>query len=449
MVEPSPGALRRQTCLIPTCATCKVSLSLALPPGTSLSLSIPRRDQKALSYFYHFAAVDLSGYLPGRYWDKLVLQISDAEPVVQQTVVAVGNAHLDHCEKGIASSNTLSSHQKALYKLRKYVEYSPRTSHEIVIVCCILLFAFARMIQDQRAADVHLESAISILRNARGRAGNEPTRHRSARQGALHSLSVWLMQLDIEATMQDVRRRPQLNLDNDVVGGTFTEGNWTFPLRLSSPHEAMEPWMAVAHDLWRFITQNARYRYLPIQDVPTQVVTVRTSLQHRLRDWRRMTRDYVRHSSVIAGLELGHLSRSTHRTREIVDVINALIIEAHYFASKRFLAESLQDPPGFKPFDWKPEKLLKVAQRVVSLRKVYHDWTNVQPNATFSTHAGIVEALLLLVHRTSLPCIRSQAQSLVQQLIEAQGGLTGIAAFHAGYGAPPRDLVLIFEKPGH
>lgn len=413
------------------------------------SVSISSRDQKALSYFRHFAAVDLSGYLPGRFWDQLVLQVSSCEPVVQQTLVAVSNAHSDHCARSAVSSNTLSSHQKAIRKLHQYIDSTTRPSYEIVLICCILMFAFARMTADQGAASVHFRSAMSILRNARRNVGDVSGRQSTTGSDALHTICVMLIQLDIESMMQDANEAPQLDLTQDIVGGTFTERNWNLALKDSSPHEAMEPWMAVAHDMWRFIVNYAEYRHLPLDHVPAHVVAARRSIQFRIRDWRRATRDYIRDSPIIVDLDLGNISRFTHTTREIVDVINALIIEAHYFASKRFIAESLQDPQNHKPFDWKPEKLLKTAQRVLALRKVYHARINVQPSATFSTHVGIVEALLLLSHRTSFPHIRAQVQTLVQQLFEAQGGLTGLEAFYAGYGAPPLDFVLIYEKPGH
>lgn len=410
---------------------------------------VPNGDHRALSYFYHFAAVDLSGYLPGRFWDQLVLQVSYSEPVVQQSLIAVGNAHYDLCADRAASPSALSSHQRALHKLRQYIDRVRQPSHEVVIICCILLFAFARMAGDREAASVHLRSAMSILRNARRSVGHGAAGRFSPGHDSLHTISVMLIQLDIEAIMQDLDQGPLLDLDHDIVGGTLTADKWALAEKYASPHEAMEPWMAVAHDLWRFITEHAQYRHVSIEDVPAHVVATRCSIQHRIRDWRWATRDYIRCSPLIFDLEHGNLSRANYTTREVVDAINALIIEAHHFSSKRFIAESLRDPQDYKPFDRKPEKLLRTAQRVVALRKIYHTWTDLQPSATFSTHVGLVEALLLLIHRTSFPDIRSQAQSLVQQLIETQGGLTGLGAFYAGYGAPPNDFILVYEKPGH
>ena len=105
-------------------------------------------DHKALSYFYIFAAVDLSGYLPGRFWDRLALQISDTEPLVQQALVALSLAHLDYCTTDSASATSLAAQQSATVKLRQYMRDEADPSREVVSLCFMLFFAFSRITQD-------------------------------------------------------------------------------------------------------------------------------------------------------------------------------------------------------------------------------------------------------------------------------------------------------------
>jgi hypothetical protein len=39
-------------------------------------------DRKAMHYFCNFAALDLSGYLPGHFWDQYVLQHCQTDAIV-------------------------------------------------------------------------------------------------------------------------------------------------------------------------------------------------------------------------------------------------------------------------------------------------------------------------------------------------------------------------------
>lgn len=407
-------------------------------------------DRKAMHYFFNFAALDLSGYLPGRFWDGLVLQGSQSEPMVRQAVLAVSSAHLEHCSNGVTSAASLASYQASVNKLRVYMSRTPNPLPELVLLCCILLFTFDRLREDYAAATIHLNSAMAILSSAAKRLAigdaqnNGDFQH--IRQDTINDVMNMLLQMDIEDTMPALDRGPLLDIGIDTPDFFAME-----PLAMSffSPHDFMTPWMRICHAVWAFIGKNACYRHTPVEEIPLSVWSHRSNLQRWVKAWRSAHKQYM----LLAGTpNLSHLPTtppSPALNRRIIDSVNALIIESHYFVIKSVLAESLPNPSNPRPWDRIAEKMLQCGEKTLGLRRAYRKMHSLPLRKTFSTHVGIAESLLCLSHRTTSPDVRSRAQLLIRGFGNVSGDLTGVTAFFAGYGAPPNDLVLIYEKPGH
>jgi hypothetical protein len=404
-------------------------------------------ESRAMSYFHTYAAIDLSGYLPGHFWDHLVLQISHTEPLLREAIVAVAAAHLDFCTTGTASAAAWTANSRILYSLRQYMSKDDCLSHEVVLCCSVLLFAVSSMLGDVEAAITHLRNGMTILCHAR----RLQMRHCRAigPSDPLRRLTAMFIQLDIEGTMQNLSRGALLDLSSGVLKAPYDLEQWGLSARQISPHEAMEAWMYIAHDLWTFISRTSHYRQLIFADVPEHVRNERAIHRARIKAWRRATKGYIKTHPAIAAITLHGAGQSRPAPADITDAISALIIQAHYFVCKCVLAESLQDPEDQKPFDRNPQMLLRTAEMVLALRRMYHGARDIQMPRTFSTHVGIVETLLLLAHRTASPAVRSDAQCLIRQLKDVQHGVSGLANFFNGQGAPPADFVLIFEPPGH
>ncbi|KAK4556242.1 hypothetical protein LTR86_006939 [Recurvomyces mirabilis] len=319
-------------------------------------------------------------------------------------------------------------------------------SHELVLLCCILLFAFSRVLGDIEAAAIHLRTGIAILRDARTQFYSTSAFALQGDKDVIHDLTVMFVQLDIESTMQDIDRGPRLNVNHDPVGFRYIQPHWAPSADITSPHDSMESWMYICHEMWRFISCNAQYRHKPLAGVPLQVIEQWHIIRGSIKSWRAATKDYLGNHPAIRRGGRATVARANLGPEQILDAIRALIIESHYFSCKRFIAESLQDPDNLKPFDRRPEALLETAEKVIALRRMYYGMKDIHTEKSFTTHVGIVEALLLLVHRTTFPQIRTCAQQLIGQFEEVQQGQTGLAAFFEGY---TKDFMLIYEMPGH
>lgn len=401
-------------------------------------------DRKAMQYFLNFAALDLSGYLPGRFWDGFVLQRSQCEPFVRQSVLAVANAHLDHCTHGSTSGKSLASYQAAILGVQNYIKRSERPSCELILLCCILLFTFDRLRRDSAAAAIHLESAMAIITNSEKHSKCRDNASRTG-QGVINDLTVMLLQMDIEDTMPVLDRGPLLDLGVDESRYSQEPTRMTF----FSPHDFMEPAMYTCHAVWAFVGRNAKYRRSPIDEVPHSVLAQRASLQRWSKAWRSACKAHINRTGALDAEDLPTTPPSEELSRRVIDAINVAIIESHYFVIKSILAEALMDTSPSRPWDRIAEKLLQCGEKALSLQRAYRKMHSLPARKTFSPHVGIVESLLLLSHRTTSPEVRFKAQRLVRGFKDVSGELSGVTAFFAGYGAPPSYLILMYERPGH
>ncbi|KAF2166567.1 hypothetical protein M409DRAFT_23202 [Zasmidium cellare ATCC 36951] len=318
-----------------------------------------------MHYFLNYAALDLSGYILRDLWNGFVLQASQSDPMVRQAVLAVSSAHLDRCSgMGLTSATSLASYQTSVNTLRNYMLRKEKPSPELVLLCCILLFTFDRLRGDKAAAAIHLQSAMSILKNARSLMTDDSKRSLVMSQDAIADLTHVLLRMDIEDTMPVLDRGPLLDLAIDSVHAYDDEPP---PMKFFSPREFMEPWMETCHAVWTFIGRNAKYRTLPLDEIPPSVLTHRRNLQRRIKAWRAAYKNYISHVGIPAAHDLPPPSPTLNA--RITDAINALIIESHYFVIKSVLAEALPSPTTLiHPWDLIAEKMLQCGEKALALR---------------------------------------------------------------------------------
>ncbi|EME44983.1 hypothetical protein DOTSEDRAFT_79140 [Dothistroma septosporum NZE10] len=328
--------------------------------------SAPAQDHRALHYFYTFAALDLSGYLPGHFWARFVLQSCEVEPLVRPAVAAVANAHLDHRTSESFSPSTLGAYQIALRELRRYMSKEVKPTCEVVLVCCILLYTFDKVRGDFAAADVHLRSALAILSNATGmrrRVRVGPSSSTVGGKDDLHDLTVHFMQMDIEATMQDLDRGPMRALADYGIEAPYLDANSPYQQTFWTPHDCMESWMFICHDVWRFIGTNARYRHVPIFTIPLVIAEDRAKLLSWVKRWKQAMDDYTERHPIPKVKDLPTALFDDTTSRLVLNAINVLIILSHYYTIKWLLEESLGEHNP-KPYDKRPEKMLRVGRFV-------------------------------------------------------------------------------------
>lgn len=132
-------------------------------------------ERRCLSYFQNHTIPTLLGLFDSTLWEKLVFQISQAEPAVYHAVVALSAIHYDSEAKGMPlpmdqPRNTW--HQFALEQLSRAFNLltKRRTSQDprfcnVTLVCC-LLFVLSDLLRGHYDnAFSHLQSGIRILQD--------------------------------------------------------------------------------------------------------------------------------------------------------------------------------------------------------------------------------------------------------------------------------------------
>ncbi|KAL2867233.1 Zn(II)2Cys6 transcription factor [Aspergillus lucknowensis] len=152
----------------PTCRRCIYTGWSCSWTSASVPSSIPSRifqTQRETRYFDFFrlqTVVDLSGWSPSSFWQRLVLQMVHSEPPARRAAIALGALHVE----GASCPHVLRYYGEALTTLRRLLNQS-ETSLDSIDVClttCLLLSCFEIARKDYTAANIHYSRGLEILR---------------------------------------------------------------------------------------------------------------------------------------------------------------------------------------------------------------------------------------------------------------------------------------------
>ena len=359
------------------------------------SWNIGEAERRSLHYFINVVALDLSRYLPGRFWDELVPRQCHADPMIRDAVLALSSAHMSKRATPATSLQATGAYQRAITRLRAYINTNIEPSRSVVVLCCIVFYTFCHMIEDAIAALTHLQGGLSIL-------GRQCAMNTTERD-----LSGMLVQLDMETML----KQPDLT-DPLQLGCWKQEVSWN--VRFHSPHEAMATSTRILHSVWRFITTNSCYRCCPIDAVPEGVLYERAQLRQWMEWWRYATKGYLQTLPALALDSETAFSKGQLSSRQLVDGISALVLELQHIAAKRMLSDCIFEPWDNDHWEKNPAKMLWYGEKIVVLKRM-HQRINDLP---YLAHCAATEPLMLLAQRSRVPAIRARARSLADQLTQ-------------------------------
>jgi Fungal Zn(2)-Cys(6) binuclear cluster domain len=140
-----------------------------------LSSEIPGDEAERRSFYYlrERAIYDISGYFELEFWDRLVLQISHAEPTVRHALLALSSLcetyesksidqNLAHDRDILRVQFALQQYNKAVRLLAEYLSTS-QTRLEVILTSCLIFVWLEFMRNDFDAGLKHLKSGLQIL----------------------------------------------------------------------------------------------------------------------------------------------------------------------------------------------------------------------------------------------------------------------------------------------
>lgn len=121
------------------------------------------------------SAQQFAGYFEGEFWSKLVLQVSYREPCVRHIIIALGSLYESFQNDYVGPATSLvdtknwhkyavGQYTKAIRLLNAYILAQGWGGLEVTLLCCILFTGFEWLRGSYLAAQRHLRSGLSILR---------------------------------------------------------------------------------------------------------------------------------------------------------------------------------------------------------------------------------------------------------------------------------------------
>jgi hypothetical protein len=153
-------------------------LSRSATPDRQLQIHIGNaKERRALEFFFHRTAPQLSGFFSRAFWNGCVLQISINEPTIRYAMVAVSAMYEDEGMVGFSpvagtkghTAFALESYNKAITSLVQVVKSNPE-SIRIPVMAAIIFVCLEFLRGHVDSALTHIESGVRMLKAWREKA---------------------------------------------------------------------------------------------------------------------------------------------------------------------------------------------------------------------------------------------------------------------------------------
>lgn len=244
-------------------------------------------DRQLLHYYQIVASVELSGVHTTKFWNNIVLQQSQDEPVLWQALVALGSTHHDFVLGGNpADTGQLTSlwqYNKAITFLGRYIGQSGRPNRKTVLLCCAVLYCAACAMGKFDDAQLHLQAGLSTIHHYIVDSGKPMALHAVSETDDFKYLLHVFSWMDMQATFRDPSRTPFLF---SVADDHITQGTSWIPQKFQSPSEAQMALEIFHGRLVHFLTCNQDFKNVPVHQLPPKVVKQRNLLEHQMIRWK-------------------------------------------------------------------------------------------------------------------------------------------------------------------
>ncbi|KAL3455050.1 hypothetical protein BJX64DRAFT_91207 [Aspergillus heterothallicus] len=205
-------------------------------------------ERRSFNYFHSLTVPMMNGWFDHRMWNRLVLQMAQAEPAVCHAIVAVSALQEVSEAAGVAilpEDMSERTHRFALYQYNRALEHltSRMRSNDpnvrnTVLVCCILFIVFELIRGKYDQAILHLQNGMHVLGTGKFDYHALYQAHPALQRDVEDSLAAALVHLDLQsAHFGASNTHTQLDLAMLESGGSC----WPDRVHFNSLHDA---WVA-------------------------------------------------------------------------------------------------------------------------------------------------------------------------------------------------------------
>ncbi|KAF2434882.1 hypothetical protein EJ08DRAFT_693371 [Tothia fuscella] len=378
-------------------------------PSTSDDTSSPERqlqafvgsarERRAIEFFFHRTAPQLSGFFSSTFWNGSVLQFSLNEPAIRHAMIAVSAMYEEVNMIGYSPCAGTEAHQmfalqsynKAIQSLLKATKSDPN-SVRIPVMVAIIFVCLEFLRGNVDAAITHIESGIKMLKGWRDRTTN-PQSPRAVLglpaeaafiEKELIPMFGWLNMLS------SLFGRPSLGLyaSSDDCGDSFKA-----PEAAITMEEARTNLLDLINAIMKFIQNIGESKYK--SEITMDMVVEQILLQSIMQEW-------------LANFEL--LNSCSNAPRTLGESQGPNLLRALHVTMKVWLATSLlPNETAWDLYEAEYEEIVRLCESLVATTQAPLD----EAPKRFSFEMGIIPPLHFVAWKCRYPFIRRKALSLL------------------------------------
>lgn len=244
-------------------------------------------DRQLLHYYQVVASVELSGVHTKKFWNTIVLQQSEDEPVLWHALVALGSSHQDFVLRDDLDNpsqlTSLWQYNKAITHLGRYIGLSEYPRRKTILLCCAVLYCAACAMGKFDDAQLHLQAGLAVMHQCIVDSGKSMAAHSVSEVDDFKYLFHVYSWMDTQATFRDPSRLPFLS---SVADESITKSASWIPQKFQSPSEAQMCIEVLYGRVVHFLTCNRHLKNIPENKLPSSVIKYRNLLSYQLTCWK-------------------------------------------------------------------------------------------------------------------------------------------------------------------
>jgi hypothetical protein len=367
-------------------------------------------DRQLLHYYQFVASAELSGVHTTRFWNTIVLQQSQEEPVLWQALVALGSTHQDFVLGGnTAESDQLTSlwqYNKAINQLGRYIGLSGRPSRKTVLLCCAVLYCAACAMGKFDDAQLHLQAGLTTIHQFMVDSGKSMAVHAVSETDDFKYLLHVYAWMDTQATFRDPSRPPFLS---SVADDPITQGISWIPEKFHSPSGAQMALEILHGRVVHFLTFNRDVKNVPVEHLPPLVIKMKAMLDRQMTSWKSaFDRSMERESFQRTAADQHHIAHTELQYRSLSVVLHGGLEAGSEFSLCR-------------DFDPDLREIFSIIKSILKNPTDEHASNRNHAQRSFSFSTGILPQLCGVLFKCRDRDLRCEALALLKESPRREG----------------------------